>query len=388
MGSSFVAAFANSNCGDVSPNVELGHPPISLGGLDKLQMQKHGQQQFNLASALFNAATEQVSGPVDFRLTHVDLSKAPAGGSATTAPATLGLSFAAGSREDSVPYVTTLRIDPGIVEGLRDDTPGISTVVTPVIQTALDVSFGVPWVLNPPAALADAHSHKPIAFVPSSVSPPLVPQVLPMQVLRIGQVAVIGFPGEITTMAGRRLRQTVSDAMSGAGVKYVAVGAYANDYSMYTTTAEECQSQQYEGASTLYGPNSLAAYQQAAQAVAAALVSGSAVPTGATPVLPAAVSQSRWRFRNLSASGIRLRFYNTTDTIRLVTLPNGDKTIAAGAEYSFAEGEFTGSGLSTVEQLTVLLPEGSTKSMSAGQLLTIAANGTASVGAFTLPPGH
>ena len=33
--------------------------------------------------------------------------------------------------------------------------------------------------------------------------------------------------------------------MSGAGVKYVALGAYANDYAQYITTAEECAKADY-----------------------------------------------------------------------------------------------------------------------------------------------
>ena len=44
----FVAAFANSNCGDVSPNVELGHIPDGVN--DKAQMEKHGGLQFQAAS--------------------------------------------------------------------------------------------------------------------------------------------------------------------------------------------------------------------------------------------------------------------------------------------------------------------------------------------------
>jgi neutral ceramidase len=61
----FVAAFANANCGDVSGNVELGHIPDGVH--DIAQMQKHGRQQFEVAERLFSAATEEVTGPVDHR---------------------------------------------------------------------------------------------------------------------------------------------------------------------------------------------------------------------------------------------------------------------------------------------------------------------------------
>ena len=43
----FVAAFANANCGDVSGNVELGHIPDGVH--DRAQMEKHGRQQSDVA---------------------------------------------------------------------------------------------------------------------------------------------------------------------------------------------------------------------------------------------------------------------------------------------------------------------------------------------------
>ena len=99
----FVAAFANAHCGDVSGNVELpGPPPDEID--DVAHMQKHGRQQFEVAKRLFREATEEVTGTVEHRHTRVDFSKVTTGaGGARTWPAALGLSFAAGSSQDSVP---------------------------------------------------------------------------------------------------------------------------------------------------------------------------------------------------------------------------------------------------------------------------------------------
>ena len=36
---------------------------------------------------------------------------------------------------------------------------------------------------------------------------------------------MLGIPGELTTVAGRRLRGTVVDTLSSAGVQHVALGA-------------------------------------------------------------------------------------------------------------------------------------------------------------------
>jgi Neutral/alkaline non-lysosomal ceramidase, N-terminal len=89
--------------------------------------------------------------------------------------------------------------------------------------------------------------------MPGIDNPSAVPQVLPVALMRIGSIAVLGIPGELTTTAGRRLRTTVLDVMSGSGVRHVALGTYANEYAQYITTLEEYSSQQYEGASTLFG---------------------------------------------------------------------------------------------------------------------------------------
>ena len=63
-------------------------------------------------------------------------------------------------------------------------------------------------------------------------------------------------------MAGRRLRDTILNELKGTDVKYLAMAAYANDYSQYVTTKEEYDMQHYEGASNLFGPFTLHAYQQ------------------------------------------------------------------------------------------------------------------------------
>jgi neutral ceramidase len=358
-------------------------------------MEKHGRQQFEFASQLSAAATERVTGPVDFRLIHVDFSKTQIDGNdARTWPAALGFSFAAGSTEDSTPYPFPV---PGIVEGITDTEP--EPALGFLVSAGLLYGFGIEqWngtdgvvdagkAVVPAAELKAGHSPKLIAFVPSSTDPPWVPQVLPVQLLRIGSLALVGIPGELSTMAGRRLRKTIRDAMKASGIKHVALGTYANDYSQYITTEEEYKSQQYEGASTLFGPMTLRAYQQVTKKLANAMVKGSVVPgPRPTPTPISSPIQSRYRIRNLSRSDVRLRFYNTSDSVRAITLPNGDQTIPAGKEYSFPEREFTGFLLPTVDKLAVWRDDGANVTMAAGQLLTIAANGSLSVGPFTVPP--
>jgi neutral ceramidase len=378
----FVAAFANANCGDVSGNVELGHIPDGVG--DRAQMEKHGRQQFEVAERLFRTATDEVTGPVEFRHTRIDLSNVTVGAEgARTWPAALGISFAAGSSEDSVPVPAV-----GLHEGITVET--IRSVGSHVIrgaQMVLSALVGVSIAEQRAAAREhEGHHPKPVLLMPGIVPRPAVPQVLPVQLLRIGTFGILGIPGELTTMAGRRLRSTLLDVISAAGVTDVALTTYANEYSQYITTHEEYRAQHYEGASTLFGPHTLAAYQQVAGGLATAIVTGAETPSGPAPSTWTAPRQRRFRFRNRTDSPVHLSFYNPKDRVHVTTLPNGKKTIVGRAEVAYPEREFTGPGLPTIRKVTARTPDGAQLPMTAGQLLTIAADGSISVGSYTPPP--
>jgi neutral ceramidase len=378
----FVAAFANANCGDVSGNVELGHIPDGIG--DRAQMEKHGRQQFEVAKRLFLTATEEVSGPIDFRHTRVDFSNVTVGADgARTWPAALGISFAAGSSEDSVPVPAV-----GIREGLTiESAKGIDPHIIRATRAVLSTLVGVSMIDQAIAkAERKGHHPKPVVLLPGVERHPAVPQVLPVQLLRIGTFAIVGIPGELTTMAGRRLRTTVLDAISAAGVTKLALGTYANEYSQYVTTREEYCSQHYEGASTLFGPHTLAAYQQVTAELATAMAQGTSSPSGPAPTAWTAPPQRRFRFRNFSDAPIRLHFYNPKDRVHVATLPNGRKTIDARAELAYPQREFTGPGLPTIRKVAVRTRDGPQLTMSAGQLLTISADGSMSVGSYVPPP--
>ena len=100
--------------------------------------------------------------------------------------------------------------------------------------------------------------------------------MLPLQIFQWGEMVIVGVPGEFTTMAGRRLRNTVAQAFKDAGapVPTVSIAGLANAYSHYIATYEEYSVQRYAGASTLFGPHTLAAYQQEYYKLAYALAKG------------------------------------------------------------------------------------------------------------------
>ncbi|MDW8443965.1 MAG: neutral/alkaline non-lysosomal ceramidase N-terminal domain-containing protein [Acetobacteraceae bacterium] len=88
---------------------------------------------------------------------------------------------------------------------------------------------------------------------------PMVPRVVPLQLVKIGQVVIAGVPGEFNAEAGLRLKERLRRAF-GVAAQHYAVAGYANGYAGYVATEAEYAAQHYEGASTLYGPHTLEAY--------------------------------------------------------------------------------------------------------------------------------
>ncbi len=99
----------------------------------------------------------------------------------------------------------------------------------------------------------------------------MVPSVLPLQIIVIGDLALICAPGEFTTMAGARLRACVAARLAPRGITRVLLCTYCNDYMGYVTTFEEYQEQAYEGGHTIFGQWTLAAFQTRFAALAGEL---------------------------------------------------------------------------------------------------------------------
>ncbi|CAH1381135.1 unnamed protein product [Tenebrio molitor] len=134
----------------------------------------------------------------------------------------------------------------------------------------------------------DCHAPKPILFNTGRANFPLPwqPRIVPTQILLFGQIALIAVPGEFTTMSGRRLRDAIQDTIIRNGgpenTKPVITG-HSNDYTNYIATPEEYQLQRYEGASTIFGPQTLNLYIKKYKELAAAMVKGETLDAGPTP---------------------------------------------------------------------------------------------------------
>jgi len=179
------------------------------------------------------------------------------------------------------------------------------------------------------------HWPKPIILNLVAAELPLVPNILPIQILKIGSLVITGVPGELTTMAGRRLKKTVLDELKGFGVDDLALATYANDYSQYITTKEEYDMQHYEGASTLFGPYTLEAYQQEFKKLAKALRNPTIVLTVPGYQGPSSDANRRVTIRNDSNETLNIKLYKANVLLNSITLPNGDITLKAKTEIAY-----------------------------------------------------
>jgi len=259
-GPGFVAAFAQTNCGDVTANLNLDNTGPA-GDDDLANTRILAERQLAVALELLGGG-EELSGPIDTRHSYVDLSALEVDGRftgvgpRTTCPSAYGYSFGAGSTEDGGGH-------PLLREGMLEYDPTIDQIAKNLLG-----------VEPPSAALRQCHHPKPILIATGETRPhPAQAQVVPLTLARIGQLALIAVPAEFTTMAGRRLRETVLEAL-GEVVRHAVIVGYTNDYAGYVTTREEYDTQQYEGGHTLYGPFTLAAYRQELTRLAQDLVAG------------------------------------------------------------------------------------------------------------------
>lgn len=292
----FVAAFASTNLGDVSPNtngpkcIDTGLPCdgststcngkcencIAFGpgtNGDMFESTKIiGDRQYQFAKKLMQQAVEEVSGPVDFRHVFVDMTTLnvtlSTGDTKTLCTPAMGYSFAAGTTDG-----------PGMFGFTQGTTSG-----NPFWDKVRD------FLSEPTEEEIACHAPKPILLNTADIRRPYQwdPTVVPLQLFRIGNVFIISVPSEFTTMAGRRLRKVVKQVLVDANVApgqeiHVTIAGLANTYSSYVTTYEEYLAQRYEAASTIFGPHTLEGYLQEYARIAGDLVAGRPSVSGPPP---------------------------------------------------------------------------------------------------------
>ncbi|XP_048191371.1 LOW QUALITY PROTEIN: neutral ceramidase-like [Perognathus longimembris pacificus] len=277
----FVAAFASSNLGDVSSNIagphcintgetcENAHNTCPIGGPTKCMAHGPGKDMFEStqmigraiyqrAKELYTAAFKEVTGPVAaahqwVNMTDVSIQLNSTHTVKTCKPA-LGYSFAAGSMDG----VSGLPITQGTTEGDL------------FLEMIRDLVLG-----RPSDEIKECHKPKPILFHTGElfIPHPWHPDIVDVQIITLGFLAIATVPGELTTMSGRRLREAVQAEFASYGMKdmTVVISGLCNTQTHYIATYESLQAQRYEAVSTIYGPHTLSAYLQLYKALAKAI---------------------------------------------------------------------------------------------------------------------
>lgn len=286
-----VAIFAQSTAGDVSPHY---HGPGDLAARRRIQgndeyayAKTNGEYQSRLALATTTSA--RLEGFLDGILTYVDFSHVAAdpawtGGveNARTGDPCHGVAFVAGTPVDgpgvAAPLAALLRQSSRLLRRWRlsrfsrlsaGDRSYYQALYAAhgekdiVFEAGRKLALGRPFksrgagsIVDP--LLAELNRQAKAGALNKSA---MVPTVLPLQIIRIGNVALVCCPGEFTTTAGRRLLKTVEDNLQGQGYSQVLICTYCNEYMGYVTTREEYQQQAYEGGHTVFGQWTLAAFQ-------------------------------------------------------------------------------------------------------------------------------
>lgn len=282
----FVAGFSQANVGDTSPNVlgawcedgsgqqcsfenstcsdgksQYCHargPFFRVKDNGASSCHEVGKRQFQPAKKLYDETDTKltaVSGSsVKSFHTFQDMSNfsfpLDNGSYVHTCPAALGYSFAAGTSDG-----------PGAFDFTQNDPH------TPNASPVWRVVSGL--IKAPSKQQQRCHYPKPILLDVGEITTPYLwtPNVVDVQLLRVGQLFIIVSPGEATTMSGRRWKEAIHDSAASTILSdtsspdpIVVIGGPANSYTHYIATPEEYGIQRYEGASTLYGPYTLNAY--------------------------------------------------------------------------------------------------------------------------------
>ncbi|XP_065225637.1 neutral ceramidase [Planococcus citri] len=293
----FVAAFASTNLGDVSPNI-MGarcqltgnecEPNSSRCGNEKDLCIANGPGQdmfestkiiaerlYGKALELWNSKSTEVTG--DIRTIHQYVHM-PSQTAKYTDPITkiskivtgclpaMGHSFAAGTTDG-----------PGLFSFKQSQTMPDNPLWNMLTST----------LATPSLNQTTCHGIKPILLTTGEMKFPFQwqPDIVSTQLALVGKIAIVCVPGEFTTMSGRRLRTALRKALQLEKDTDVIIAGLCNTYSDYITTPEEYQVQRYEGASTIFGPYTLPLYISQFEKLASKLkgVRGDMISPGPTP---------------------------------------------------------------------------------------------------------
>jgi len=300
MPNKYIGAFAQGSCGDITPrfkyNPKRKYQRGKWDGISENDYESakyNGQLQAEKAAEIIEnlkSNSNLLDTAIDFGVKYVDFTQISCnpeftGGNieARTGSAAMGMSFFGGAYVDGPgahPIVVKLAKIPiniiRLIELVRanffNDKYKDAILTKYKTQSVKDI------VIEPNARRMLGTKHIDRIVLPEWVEPsiallknyfikegykrkPWTAKILPLQIFTLGDIALSAFPFEITTIAAKRLKQSLLERLSKKGIKEIILVPYANSYSGYITTYEEYQVQMYEGGHTVFGEWSLAALQ-------------------------------------------------------------------------------------------------------------------------------
>lgn len=289
----YIAAFAQRACGDISPNYFWDNKKKWTRGKFENCFESaayNGKLQFEKAKELaLNENQKNVSGGIDYALTYVDFSNVHVDRefshgvkNARTDLSCHGVAFFAGTVEGPgmPPFLAkasrylSLRVKRKELKRLHHlpaeeqekikrkyEMQGNKDILIETGDRKILGTHNVKGLPVPAFADPSLAAFKRFHRNGSLEGKPWIPQILPLHLVQIGQLAWVAVPGEITTVASWRLRDLLKDMLAEKGVEEIIICSYTNGFCGYFTTYEEYQMQCYEGGHTVFGEHQFGALQ-------------------------------------------------------------------------------------------------------------------------------
>lgn len=286
----FIAAFGQSACGDVTPNFKY-HKNVSFqrGEFedDYKSAEYNGLIQSEKAKELFydqnklelSEKIDYIHSYIDFSDVNVDPEFCNGQSDIKTSSASIGTVMLTGTKEgpgisDNLKKVLNIAVNTlkkkymgslseaekiKFKEKLKSQ--GNKVIFADMGEQSIFNNKDIKKLPIPDSIDKTVKILKTLARNEAIGDKPWTPNILPIQIFIIGELSIIAVPAEFTTIAAKRLKNTVLDILKNQGVKEIVLSGYSNGYAGYVTTPEEYEMQLYEGGSTHFGQWTLGAYQ-------------------------------------------------------------------------------------------------------------------------------
>ena len=254
-----ISAFLQAAAGDVSPHFIWDKKTKLMRGPSQDQYENasfNGEIQYNLSTKLEKKNT--IQGKIKKSLLYIDMEHfacSPAHGKAffMGAPEGPGIpKWLANTIDIYVQYAKQRRLEKDPQSKAFYDLQEPKSVF---LDHKTGEFVGVPYstyLKFPPIPDPSVSQFLKEAKSGALKTRPWAPRFIPLQLVQLGNLLIIGVPGEITYISGERLKKIMKEKFAHEGVEEFILVSYSNAFMGYITTKEEYQMQCYEGGHTIY----------------------------------------------------------------------------------------------------------------------------------------